>query len=93
MLLTVSVPIFPYMFYTYIIQSEKDGSYYTGYSSDLDDRLLRHNTGKSRYTSKRMPWVLVYSEVFTTKTEAIKRERFLKRQKSREFYERMIASK
>ncbi|MFK7947004.1 MAG: GIY-YIG nuclease family protein [Saprospiraceae bacterium] len=78
------------MFYTYILQSEKDASFYIGYTSNLEKRLFEHNEGFSRYTKHRRPWKLVYSEVFDDKSSAIKRERFLKKQKNRSFYNRLI---
>jgi len=37
-------------YYVYILQSERDGSYYVGYTSDLEGRLSRHNGGRSPYT-------------------------------------------
>ena len=80
------------MFFTYIIQSQVDNSYYIGHSSDINKRLEYHNEGLSRYTSKKIPWKLVYIETFHTKGEASKRELFLKKQRNRSFYERIISS-
>ena len=62
----------------YIIQSLKDNSYYIGYSSNVAQRILKHNSSKKGYTSTKKPWALVYSELFQTKTEALIRELFLK---------------
>jgi putative endonuclease len=67
-----------------------DNSFYTGYTNNLERRLEEHNEGKSRYTSKKIPWKIVYFEEFGEKSDAIKREFFLKKQKSREFYFRLI---
>jgi putative endonuclease len=80
-------------YYVYIFQSESDDSYYIGYSQDPEKRLADHNDGRSRYTREKIPWKLVYTEEFFTKTEAIKRERFLKSQRNRAFYEKLIAKK
>lgn len=66
------------MHITYILKSLKDGTYYYGSTSDLDKRLKYHNSGKSRYTKRKLPWVIHYTESFETKTEAIKREIFFK---------------
>jgi len=66
-------------YYVYILESEKDGSLYKGYTTDCQKRLEYHNTGKSRYTSKKLPWKFVYIEECTTKSEALKREKSLKR--------------
>jgi len=80
------------MYFTYIIQSQYDNSYYIGHSSDMKIRLEHHNQGLSRYTSKKIPWILVYIETFQTKGEASKRELFLKKQRNHTFYERLILS-
>jgi putative endonuclease len=80
-------------FTVYILQSEKDGSFYIGFTSNLEQRLSYHNAGKSRYTSRKIPWKLVYTEEFSTRSEAMKRERFLKQQRNRVFYERLIHTK
>jgi putative endonuclease len=80
-------------FFTYIIQSEQDQSFYIGLTSDLQQRLERHNAGLSNYTSGKAPWKLVYFEEYLTKTEALKREKFLKRMKNADFYRRLIESK
>lgn len=79
------------MYFVYIIQSLKDGSYYVGQTKDIERRLEKHNKANSGYTATKKPWKLVYSEEFRTRTEAIKRERFLKAQKSKEFIERLIS--
>ncbi|MFV0592833.1 MAG: GIY-YIG nuclease family protein [Draconibacterium sp.] len=77
-------------YFVYILQSDQDGSYYIGFTSDLEVRLVYHNSGKSQYTSRKMPWKLVYSESCASRSEAMKRERFLKRQRNKSFYERLI---
>jgi putative endonuclease len=80
------------MFYVYLIQSEVDSSFYIGYTSNLELRLKQHNNGETIYSSRKKPWFLVYSEVFENKTLALKRERFLKKQKNRDFYYELIKS-
>ena len=49
------------MFYTYILLTA-DGSYYIGSTSNLKDRLTRHEKGECRYTKSRLPVMLVYKE-------------------------------
>ena len=80
------------MFHTYILQSEKDNSFYIGYTKNIGNRLFKHNNSKTGYTASKKPWKLVYFESFETKTEAIKRENFIKAQKSSEFISELIAS-
>ena len=77
-------------FTVYILQSELTDQFYIGYTSNLIRRFFEHNTDQSRYTRNKGPWKLVYTEYFSSKSEAIKRERFLKAQRNREFYLRLI---
>jgi len=52
-----------------------DGSYYTGYSNDVEKRLDAHNSGKgAKYTRSRRPCEIVFTEQFASKSEAMKRE-------------------
>jgi putative endonuclease len=44
------------------------------------------------YTSKKKPWKLVYFESFPSKSEAIKREIFLKKQRNKDFYDQLIST-
>ncbi len=77
-------------YYIYILQSLVDDSLYIGYTQSIEQRLIQHNAGFSKYTSKKIPWKVVYTETFPSKKEAIIRERFLKRQKNRKFYVSLI---
>jgi putative endonuclease len=62
------------MNYTYILRC-KDGTYYTGWTNDIDKRLKTHNEGKgAKYTRARLPVSLAYYEAFETKEEAMRRE-------------------
>lgn len=62
------------MNYTYILEC-KDGTFYTGWTNNLEKRLKTHNQGKaSKYTRARLPVEVVYFEEFKTKSEAMKRE-------------------
>jgi putative endonuclease len=57
-----------------------DGTLYTGYARDPQAREKVHNSGGgARYTASRLPVRLVYSEVFDSLSEALKREHELKR--------------
>jgi putative endonuclease len=78
------------MYFVYIIESKIDSSFYIGYTKDVKSRLDGHNRGKTVYTKRKMPWILKYYEEFDNKTDAIKREKHLKRQKNREFYNKLI---
>jgi len=78
------------MYIVYIIQSQKDNSYYIGHTNDLDDRMARHNQGKSQYTKSRVPWYLVYAERHETRGEAMKREYEIKKKKSKNYIKWLI---
>ncbi len=62
------------MNYTYILRCA-DGTYYCGWTNDLDKRLRAHNEGRgAKYTRSRRPVALAYWETFETKKEAMSRE-------------------
>jgi len=62
------------MFFVYLLECW-DGSYYCGYTVDLEKRVKMHNEGKgSKYTKRRRPVKLIYSEEFDSKSDALKRE-------------------
>lgn len=66
------------MNYTYIVECQ-DGSYYTGWTNNLDKRIQAHNDGKgAKYTKSKRPVKLVYYETFETKREAMQREYAIK---------------
>ncbi|MDD4781020.1 MAG: GIY-YIG nuclease family protein [Tissierellia bacterium] len=62
------------MYYVYIVEC-KDGTLYTGYTVNLEKRLISHNEGKgAKYTRGRIPVVLKYFEEHENKNDALKRE-------------------
>lgn len=67
------------MNYVYIMQCS-DGTLYTGWTTDIEKRLITHNSGKgAKYTRSRLPVKLVYKEQLATKSEALKRELAIKK--------------
>jgi putative endonuclease len=66
------------VYYTYILQSLKDGSFYTGSTHDPKERVLKHNNGEVIYTAKKKPWKIVWYCAFTTKKKAVDFEMYLK---------------
>lgn len=78
------------MFTAYILQSEKTQGYYIGSTDNLDKRLIRHNKGYSKYTKNKGPFKVVYKEEFKTRSEAKKREYYLKSFKSRIAIQKLI---
>jgi len=77
-------------FYVYIIQSQKDGTYYVGSTQNIEERLERHNEGRSKYTKAKRPWDLLYFEKHPDRSTAAKREIQIKERKSRGFIETLI---
>ena len=80
------------MYYTYIIQSQKNGRFYIGSCHNIDIRIERHNAGATPSTKSGRPWKLVYSESYETNSEALKREREIKSKKSRKYIQYLIES-
>jgi putative endonuclease len=69
--------------YVYIIKSMKTKRFYVGYTIDLDRRISEHNQGNTKSTRPFVPWQMIYHESFDSKSEAYKREWFLKHSKGR----------
>ena len=66
------------MNYTYILEC-KDGTYYTGWTNNLEKRLKDHNASKgAKYTKARLPVELVYWEKHSTKQKAMQQEYAIK---------------
>ena len=76
--------------YLYILGSQKDSSFYIGVLNNIVDRIKRHNSGKSNYTKSRGPWILRYYKYFSSKSEAMKEEKKLKKMKSKLYIENLI---
>ena len=62
----------------YILYSKSTDSYYKGQTSDLVDRLNRHNSKREKATKNGAPWNLVWSAQKETRGEALILERKLK---------------
>lgn len=73
------------------MESKKDGSYYIGQTADLSRRIKWHNMGNSRYTKNKIPWELKYVEEYDSRKEAVRREREIKRKKSRKYIKYLIS--
>lgn len=68
----------PTMYYVYILQSLKDGSFYIGFTPDLRLRFIKHNKGFVTSTKNKIPWKLIYYEAYLHRKDATGREKFLK---------------
>jgi putative endonuclease len=66
-------------FYVYILLC-MDGSFYTGYTGDLNERIRQHENGKgAKYTKSHRPQKVAYMELFNSRSSAMKREREIKK--------------
>lgn len=74
----------------YVLQSEKDGNWYIGCTSNLEKRIVEHNKGRVRSTKTRTPFVVIYTEVYKDKYEAFRKERFYKTAKGKKELKRKI---
>ncbi len=72
------------MYVVYILYSLSKDQYYIGHTSNLEDRLRRHNAGRRKATKHGIPWQLKYTQSFTTKSLAYRKELELKAMKSKE---------
>ena len=77
--------------FVYILYSESRNRYYIGSCGDLDIRLGRHNAGANPSTKSGRPWKIAYHETCADNAEAVKREYYIKKMKSRIYLEALIA--
>lgn len=79
------------MFYTYVIQSEKDGKNYIGYTADLQARLEQHDKGEVTSTKHRRPFKLIYYEACLNQKDAMTREKYFKTHYGRMYLKKRLA--
>jgi putative endonuclease len=79
-------------FYTYILESLTDGTYYIGSTKDIEDRITRHNSGRSKYTKSKRPWKIIFTRAFPSRAEAVQLELYLKKKKNRKRIRHWILS-
>ncbi len=73
-------------YFVYVLKSLKDGKRYVGMTARVvGERLSEHNAGLVKSTKNRRPLELIYHETFSTKADAMNREKFFKSAKGREF--------
>ena len=79
------------MYYVYILYSEYLDLYYIGSAQNPEKRLIKHLSNHDGFTAKAKDWKICLSECFPDKTEALKREKQLKRWKNRSRIEQLIS--
>jgi len=76
----------------YILYSATTDKYYVGQTENIEGRLSRHTNSGNKSTRFAKDWKVVYEEHFDTRSEAVRREQFIKNKKSRKYIEWLISS-
>jgi len=78
----------------YVLENQKDKSWYIGQTGNLKRRLEQHNSGVGGRTTKlkeKGSWKLMYAEAYCDKRDALGRERFLKGGSGRKYLQKQLA--
>jgi putative endonuclease len=79
------------MAWVYILKSERFNKTYVGSTDDIGRRLKEHNSGKSTYTKRYLPWELIYTEELTSLTDARAREKWYKGRAGRNHIKKLLS--
>ncbi|MCX6206019.1 MAG: GIY-YIG nuclease family protein [Bacteroidetes bacterium] len=79
-------------FFVYILHPSKNDKYYIGSCEDITIRLTQHNSGRNKSTHSGMPWVLMHTEQFETRANAVTREMQIKKMKSKKYIEKLVST-
>ena len=77
------------MEFVYILKCS-DGTYYTGHTNNLDNRIRRHNKGENTYTKLRLPVELITYLAFSDKYKAFAFEKYLKSGSGKAFSQKRL---
>ncbi len=80
------------MYYTYVLQSEKDGNFYSGFTKNLKLRFDQHSKGQVESTRDRRPLKLIYYEACLKEEDALIRERYFKTYNGKRFLHKRLKS-
>lgn len=78
------------MYFTYILVSGRDNSYYIGSTNNIERRRTEHNAGNNKYTANKGPWRVFYTEEYASRSEALRREMQIKSWEKRSMIERLV---
>ena len=82
-----------FMFHVYVLKSLKTSKRYVGMTSQsVEEKLREHNYSTGIWTRGHKPFKLVYSEAFSTKLVALRRERFFKTGDGRRVLDRILST-
>ena len=80
------------VYYTYVLQSERDMNFYIGFTQDLKLRFEQHQRGLVESTKDRRPLQLIYYEACIHRNDATRREKYFKTHHGRMFLKRRLKS-
>jgi len=78
------------MFYTYVLESLKNGELYIGSTNDLKRRFVEHNQGLNLSTKRYVPWRIVYYEACLNRRDAERREQYFKKTQGKRLLKRRL---
>ncbi|MCF8240929.1 MAG: GIY-YIG nuclease family protein [Melioribacteraceae bacterium] len=81
------------MYTVYALNSLSRNYLYVGMTSKLDERIIRHNKGYEKTTKPYRPFELFYTETFSTRIEARRREKYLKSGVGKEYLKSLLKKK
>lgn len=74
----------------YVLKSKKDGTLYTGYSSNVKIRVRQHQNGSVLSTRDKRPLELIYCELYKNKKDALQREKYFKSGWGRSYIKKIL---
>ncbi|MCF7906171.1 GIY-YIG nuclease family protein [Candidatus Gracilibacteria bacterium] len=80
------------MYYVYVLQSEKDGKNYTGFTHNLKQRFEEHQRGRVESTKERRPLKIIYYESSLNQADALHREKHLKTAHGKKYIKNRLKS-
>ncbi|MBP7088907.1 MAG: GIY-YIG nuclease family protein [Candidatus Omnitrophica bacterium] len=80
------------MFFVYLLLSKVDKKFYIGFTENIAERLLAHNSGKVISTKHRKPLELIYYEAYLDIKDAQGREKFLKSGSGHRFLKKQLSN-
>jgi len=79
------------MYYVYVLENQNDKSFYIGYTENLKQRILNHQSGRGGKTTKsKSNWKLIYFECYLNKLDVLGREKFLKGGSGRKYLKKQL---
>ena len=79
------------MFFVYVLENQNDRSWYIGFSSNIEQRIIDHRNGSGARTTRiKKDWELIYYEAYVVRSDALGREKFLKSGSGRKYLKKQL---